>query len=68
MTDQPTIDQIISIISEYEERIIADQLAFDTLDKTLQKIGDITSKAIHQGEPAYKKALKDIMAICKSIN
>ena len=45
----------------------SDKQAFDTLYNAIQDIGDITQRAIRDGEPGYKSALHEIMKTCRGV-
>ncbi len=45
----------------------SDKQAFDTLYKALQDIGDITQRAIRDGERGHRPALHEIMKICRGV-
>lgn len=53
--------------TEVNNMIYTDKQAFDELYQTVQKIGDIAARAIKEGDRGHKKAIHEIMRICRSV-
>lgn len=53
--------------TEVNNMIYLDKQAFDELYQTVQKIGDIAARAIKEGDRGHKKAIHEIMRICRSV-